>query len=139
MADRLIFRLATCAAITTIALLSLNAAAQAGSPPDPTRPANATETPGATGAAPAQTGLQAVILRPKGKSVAVINGQTVAVGSMVGEARLVSLTANEAVLSGPNGKEVLKLAPAVDKKQSPYARSADKTKKRISGRGESHE
>jgi MSHA biogenesis protein MshK len=139
MADRLIRNLVLSGALAAAALSSLPARAQTGSPPDPTRPPNVSEVAGANTSAPAPTGLQAVILRPGGKSVAVINGQTVAVGGMVGDARLVSLTANEAVLSGPNGKEILKLAPAVDKTQSASARPAAKTKKRISGRGEGHE
>jgi MSHA biogenesis protein MshK len=139
MADSLIHRIAMTGAVAAIVLSSLSAAAQGGGMPDPTRPANATEAPGASGTTAAPTGLQAVILRPKGKSVAVINGQTVAVGGMVGDARLVSLTAREAVLSGPNGKEVLKLAPAAEKKQPVSAHPAGRTTKRISGRGESHE
>lgn len=140
MADRLIYKLSRAILGAAVALCSLPVLAQAGNPPDPTRPANATDAPGAANAAaPAPTGLQAVVLRPNGKSVAVINGQTVAVGDKVGEARLVSLTANEAVLAGPNGKEVLKLEPAAEKKQSVSAHHAGKTKKRNSARGASHD
>lgn len=140
MVDRLIHKLVKATLALAIAVSSLPVLAQAGSPPDPTRPANATDVPGAANAAtPASTGLQAVILRPNGKSVAVINGQTVAMGGKVGEARLVSLTANEAVLTGPNGKEVLKLEPVAEKKQSVSAHQAGKTKKRITARGASHD
>jgi len=121
-----------------MAVVLVSASTALADGPDPTRPADVAET--ATGAAAAApTGLQAVLLRPHGKSVAVINGQTVAVGERVGEGRLVSLGANQAVLVGPNGREVLKLAPAAEKKPSAAASPAARTKKRISGRGESHE
>lgn len=137
MADPVMRTLAK-GAVIALAILSMPpASAQTGALPDPTRPPNVGETP--TTGAPAATGLQAVLLRPQGRSVAVINGQTVAVGDKVGEARLVSLTADTAVLSGPNGKEVLKLAPSVEKKQAPSVRPKAKTKKRNSRRGESHD
>lgn len=129
MADRLSARLAAGAVLT---LLSLSAPAQGGGTPDPTRPP---DVDAATAGAAAKA-LQAVLLRPHGRSVAIINGQTVAVGDKVGNARLVSLTATEAVLSGPDGKEILKLAPAAAKTRQP-ARAA--TRKGTSGRGDSHD
>lgn len=118
-------------------LASQQVLAQSGALPDPTRPPNMNET--SAQAAPALTGLQAVVLRPDGHSVAVINGQAVAVGDKVGDARLVLLTADEAVLVGPNGKEVLKLAPTVDKKRAVSAPAAKKAKKRNLRRGKSHD
>jgi MSHA biogenesis protein MshK len=139
MADRLIRKPVVAGILTAVALSCPPALAQTGNASDPTRPSNVAEAPGANATASASAGLQAVILRSNGKSVAVINGQTVAVGDMLGAARLVSLTANEAVLSGPNGREVLKLAPAAEKKQPVSAHHAGKTKKRIKARGESHE
>jgi len=125
------------AAAAAVALAS--ALAQAEALPDPTRPPSAgaaSAEAGAGAGAAAPLGLQAVILRPQGRSVAIINGQTVAVGDQVGAARLISLTADEAVLEGPKGKEVLKLLPAVDKTRASAATAA---KKEISGRGNNHD
>jgi len=123
------------AAAAAVALAS--ALAQAEALPDPTRPPSAGAASAEAGAgAAAPLGLQAVILRPQGRSVAIINGQTVAVGDQVGAARLISLTADEAVLEGPKGKEVLKLLPAVDKTRASAATAA---KKEISGRGNNHD
>jgi MSHA biogenesis protein MshK len=115
------------------------AAAQTGGLPDPTRPAGTADGAAVSDAPAAPVGLQAVLLRPGGKSVAIINGQTVSIGDKVGDSRLVSLNAQEAVLSGPNGREVLKLAPAADKKLPEAAPAKSKTRKMISGRGEGHE
>jgi MSHA biogenesis protein MshK len=124
-------------AVVAALVLPTTASAQTGALPDPTRPPNMSEAP--TASAPAPAGLQAVLIRPQGRSVAVINGQTVAVGDKVGDARLMSLTANEAVLSGPNGKEVLKLAPGVTRNQASPAVPAAKTKKRNLRRGDGHD
>jgi MSHA biogenesis protein MshK len=125
-------------AMLALALLaSQQALAQSGVLPDPTRPPNMNET--SAPAASASTGLQAVVLRPDGHSVAVINGRAVAVGEKVGDARLVLLTADEAVLVGPNGKQVLRLAPTVDKKRAASAPAAKKAKKRNLRRGKSHD
>lgn len=61
-------------------------------------------------------GLQTVLLRKGMKPLAIINDQSVELGGMVGEARLVKLTETEAVLQGPNGKEVLRLMPDAERK-----------------------
>lgn len=136
MADRLISSIARVVACVAVVVASTGVAAQAGGVPDPTRPATAVDLPGA-GEAAAPTGLQAVVLRPNGKSIAIINGHSVAVGDKVGDARLVSVSATEAVLAGPGGREVLKLAPAAEKKVSvPPGKGAEK---KTRGRGESHE
>ncbi len=91
--------------------------------PDPTRPpailaepapADEGKSDKAEKAAPA--GLQTVIMRKGEKPLAVINGQTVQLGGMVGEARLVKLNESEAVLQGPNGMEMLHLTPGVERK-----------------------
>jgi len=47
--------------------------------------------------------------------VAVINGQTVALGGKVGESVLVKIAENEVVLRGSLGTEVLRMTPEVDK------------------------
>ena len=90
---------------------------------DPTRPPAALEEPAAAaetkpgkgvGVVP-QSGLQTVIMRKGHKPVAVINGETVELGGKLGEATLVRLSEREAVLQGPQGKEVLRLTPNAEK------------------------
>lgn len=85
--------------------------------PDPTRPAAAvmtTEAPGSA-AAPVESGVQTVILRPGGKSVAVINGQQVAVGGKLGDKRVMKITESEVVLKGESGREVIRVTPDIEK------------------------
>ncbi len=62
------------------------------------------------------SGLQTVILRKGAKPLAIINGQTVKLGEKVGDARLVRLSETEAVLQGPEGKEIMRLMPAAERK-----------------------
>ena len=66
--------------------------------------------------APANGGLQTIIFRKGAKPMAVINGEIVYLGGKVGEARLVRLGETEVELDGPNGKEVMRMTPAVEKK-----------------------
>lgn len=85
--------------------------------PDPTRPAAAvmmTEAAG-SGAAPVESGVQTVILRPGGKSVAVVNGQQVAVGGKFGDKRVIKITESEVVLKGESGREVIRVTPDIEK------------------------
>lgn len=85
---------------------------------DPTRPPPSLLAP--VDDAPAQagevqaSGLQTIIRRAGAKPVAIINGEHVVLGGKVGDARLVSLGETEAVLQGPNGKEVLRMTPGVN-------------------------
>lgn len=85
--------------------------------PDPTRPPEAFVTAEGGGvAAPHESGVQTVILRPGGrKSAAVINGQYVEVGGMVGDKRVLKITESEVVLNGESGREVIKVMPAIEK------------------------
>jgi hypothetical protein len=83
---------------------------------DPTRPAGALLTPeGGSAAAPVESGVQTVILRRGGKSAAVINGQYVEVGGMVGDKKVLKITESEVVLKGESGREVIKVTPAIEK------------------------
>ena len=84
--------------------------------PDPTRPAGASAAP-ETGsvAAPVESGVQTVILRPGGKSAAVINGQYVVVGDKLGNKRVMKISESEVVLKGEGGREVIKVTPAIEK------------------------
>jgi hypothetical protein len=87
--------------------------------PDPTRPAAAAVVPDVTGAvaAPVESGVQTVILRPNGKSAAVINGQYVEVGDKLGDKRVLKISESEVVLQGGSGREVvvIKMTPAIEK------------------------
>ncbi|MCX7156849.1 MAG: hypothetical protein NTW45_10470 [Rhodocyclales bacterium] len=85
--------------------------------PDPTRPAGIVAAPdGGEGvAAPVESGVQTVILRPGGKSAAVINGQYVEVGDRLGDKRVLKISESEIVLKGESGREVIKVTPAIEK------------------------
>lgn len=85
--------------------------------PDPTRPAAAmmTPEPGGVAATPVESGVQTVILRPGGKSAAVINGQYVSVGDMLGDKRVMKISESEVVLKGESGREIIKVTPAIEK------------------------
>lgn len=73
--------------------------------PDPTRPA------GHEGGSAVPT----VIMRPGGKSVAVIYGEYVGIGGKVGDRRVVNISEREVTLEGDRGIEVIKVIPAVEK------------------------
>ena len=84
--------------------------------PDPTRPAGTLALPeGGDGVAPVESGVQTVILRPGGRSAAVINGQYVEVGGKLGGKRVVKITESEVVLKGESGREVIKVTPDIEK------------------------
>lgn len=76
----------------------------------------------------ANSGLTSVMVPKKGKPMAVIGGQLVPLGGMVGEARLVRLSETEAVLEGPEGIERLYLTPDVEKKMN-VTRAASRRKR----------
>ena len=59
--------------------------------------------------------LQSVLLPKNGKGVAVIGGETVRFGGLLGEAKLIGLSEREAVLKGPDGVIHLYLTPSVEK------------------------
>lgn len=103
--------------------------------PDPTRPPaslaqDAPKDAQATAEKIGANGLQTVILRKGKKPVAVINGESVELGGKLGDARLVKLSENEAVLQSENGKEVFHLTPGVERKNvvPPVAKTRAKAK-----------
>ena len=114
MVDRLM-RWRDCGMLLVFGLCALPFAAHAQAlMADPTRPpagienaAQALESSGPV--------LQSVMIPKKGTPVAVIGGQTVALGAMYGENRLIRLSEREAVLEGPGGIERLQLTPGVEK------------------------
>ena len=64
--------------------------------------------------APAGRQLQSVLLS-RGRKIAVIDGNMVALGGMLGDARVVRITETEVVLKTGEETETLKLFPGVDK------------------------
>ena len=97
---------------------------------DPTRPAGGpgtTEAGSGVVSAPVESGVQTVILRPGGKSAAVINGQYVVVGGKFGDKRVLRITESEIVLKGESGREVIKVMPSVEK--TPARKTAAKTQR----------
>lgn len=86
---------------------------------DPTRPpANWLAPAESAGQSADDTGglrLQSVLLPQGGRPVAVIGGETVPLGSKVGNATLVRLTEREAVLRGEDGVTHLYLTPDAQK------------------------
>lgn len=82
---------------------------------DPTRPPASV---GADGVAyeGAANRLSSVVLPRQGKAAAVIDGQLVMLGGMVGDARLTRISETGVVLEGPEGIERLYLTPDVEKR-----------------------
>jgi len=96
---------------------------------DPTQPPAAiVGLDGALSPDLSSTGLTSVMMPKKGKPMAVIGGQLVPLGGLVGEARLVRLSETEAVLEGPEGIERLYLTPDVEKKMN-VTRAASRRKR----------
>ena len=96
-------------------------AAQAQGLADPTRPPGAGAMQGAQDEQlPAGRQLQSVLLSG-GRKIAVIDGNMVALGGMVGEARVVKITETEVVLKTGEETEILKLFPGVEKKSAQRA------------------
>lgn len=92
--------------------------------PDPTRPSGAAYASAAEASAPSGPVLQSV-LHSSGRKFAVINGQMVKLGDMVGSARVTKIGDAEVVLTDGNERLVLKLFPVLEKQPS-SARSAPK-------------
>jgi len=102
---------------------------------DPTRPPTVAieSAPASSEGVPPPSGLQTIILGKGHKPMAVINGVTVEVGDKVGEARLVKLSETQAVLQGPNGREILYLMPGVEKMGTPLMHKPGLDQKRPAG------
>lgn len=102
-------------------LLALAQTAWAQAMRDPTQPPGAYMAGAGTAAANESSAtespvLNTIIRRHGAKPIAVINGETVALGGKVGDWRLVRIGESEAVLRGTDGKETLTLSPGVDKR-----------------------
>jgi MSHA biogenesis protein MshK len=90
------------------------AVAQAQVLVDPTRPPMSVAKPGAVEEAPPATQLQSILISSR-RRIAVINGNTVALGDMIGEARVVKISETEVVLKTGEETEVLKMYPGIEK------------------------
>jgi hypothetical protein len=85
--------------------------------PDPTRPAGY----------PIESGVQTVILRPEGKSAAIVFGEYVEVGGRIGDRRVVNITESAVTLAGEKGVEVIRVMSSVEKVAKPRASGVRKT------------
>ena len=117
-----------------VALAALCGAGSAETLRDPTRPAfdidagrggaGADAAASANASAPAYAAprgprLQSILTRADGRSLAVIDGKTLAVGDRFGSRRLVAIDVASVTLRGSAGRQVLHLTPAATKKTSP--------------------
>lgn len=103
--------------LTALALLAV---AHAESLPDPTRPPDAVLAPADGGDATRPSGglvLQSILIAPDRRG-AVISGQSLVVGDMVGGLRLARVAAGEVTLEGLEGTRTLSLFPDVSKRSS---------------------
>lgn len=117
------------AVVCGLALLAAMTVAQAQGLADPTRPPPSIEKPPAADAkAPGEAapppGLQTVILRAGAKPAAIVNGEYVALGGKVGEARVVAIAEDSVTLKSATGKETLKLTPGIEKQPATKAETA---------------
>lgn len=102
--------------------LCVSAAARAQDLGDPTRPPNAPGT-SPEDSAPVGTQLQSILIS-HGRRLAIINGNTVALGGALGEAKVVKITETEVVLQKGTETEVLKLFPGIEKQPVKRQRSS---------------
>jgi len=93
---------------------------------DPTRPPGSYAAGDPEVAADAGGGivLQSVMISPTLKA-AIINGEMVRLGQKYGDAVLIKVTENEAVLKSGNDTQVLKLYPGVEKREIAPAAKKD--------------
>ncbi|MBI3222453.1 MAG: hypothetical protein HYZ46_05155 [Nitrosomonadales bacterium] len=87
--------------------------AQAEVLPDPTRPPSSEKVHAtAADAEPKTAALQSIILS-RNRRAAIIDGETVELGGLHGDARLLEVNEGSVVLSGAQGRRVLTLFPGV--------------------------
>jgi len=92
--------------------------AWAGALRDPTLPPSTFAAAATDGAPVAEQPLVLEgIKRPRsGAATALINGEVLQIGAMIRGLRLVAIRETEVVLEGEQGRELLRLAPAVEKR-----------------------
>ncbi|HEY5763786.1 MAG TPA: hypothetical protein VIS73_11320 [Rhodocyclaceae bacterium] len=120
--------------LLTLAIGAIAGAAAAETLRDPTRPAfdidagkgvasarpglPAGDPPATSYVAPRGPRLQSILTRSDGRSLAVIDGKTLAVGDRFGSRRLIAIDIASVTLRGPEGRRVLHLTPAATKTNS---------------------
>ena len=109
---------------------------------DPTRPPSGYADLDTSGAVAGGPVLQSVIITPTVKA-AIINGEMVKLGGKFGNAHLVKISENEVVLRNNEQIQVLKMYPAVEKRDSarsaakaPSRRAKETAQKPVAGRSE---
>ncbi len=90
-------------------------AALAQALPDPTRPPDSIFSPDDQ-QAPRNSGLQSIFISPT-RRAAIINGQTVELNGMLGDAKLVEVNESYVVLRSAEGKQVLSMFEGVEKRK----------------------
>lgn len=100
-----------------LGLLGSTAALAQDALPDPTRPPAGLQAAGAASAPAVAEALvlQSVLLNAGRAPAAVISGQIVPLGGLVGDMRLASITEHGVQLKGPQGATTLRLTPEVHK------------------------
>ncbi len=95
---------------------ALIAAAPAGAQAlaDPTRPPNTAPAGETQDTGPAGSQLQSILIS-RSRRLALINGESVSVGSAIGDARVVKITETEVTLQRGDETEVLRLFPGIEK------------------------
>lgn len=95
--------------LTLLAWLTVTAAWAREDLPDPTRPSNF-QSSSSSRTHNAEAQVQLISISSK-RRFAVIDGQEVQVGGMIGPAKVVKITENEVVLDAPAGRKTLYLYP----------------------------
>lgn len=83
---------------------------------DPTRPPAASSAPEVARSEVAVSRLQSVLISP-GRKLAVIDGQTVALGGRVGDATVVAISPSQVILQTGGAYQTLKMHPGIEKKK----------------------
>jgi MSHA biogenesis protein MshK len=122
--------------LLTTWLLCMAQAAAAETLPDPTRPAidlgGSAGTVDTAAAEAAPKGLQSTIISPQYRA-AIINGETVRLGGMVGGSRLVDVREGSVVLQNAQGRRVLELFPKVGIRKSEATQQKSGAQDKTSG------
>lgn len=97
---------------------------------DPTRPPGAGA--GTAAGMPAgyedqPQGVQAVFVRPNGKSTALVNGQMLRLGDKVNDMKVIRISDRGVVLRGDSGTETLNFYPGIDKSMIKMRRATSAT------------
>ncbi len=100
--------------LIALCLLAATAAVAQGLS-DPTRPQSAPEERAASPAEVPASRLQSVLISPARK-LAVIDGQTVALGGRIGDATVISIAPTQVILQAGATYQTLKLLPGIEKK-----------------------